>query len=167
LIQEAFVSEPILTAPARSRNGTRPRPAADPRAPQTRKVAPAAAEKTPRARTTRGAAAENPLRDHLAAFVRRYRDGWDHESWLSLLTVLRDQGVDVTNEAAIGQALERERLGMLLRELPGSSARAATALVKRYGSVWNLAQADPDSLALPGGAESVMAQEIAQRYRSA
>jgi hypothetical protein len=98
-----------------------------------------------RAATTR-TAAPGAMRGRLEAFVSAHTPGWDHQAWLGLLTELRDAGMDVTDEAGIGMALERERLHRLLGDAPGATRSAVTRLVKRFGSVGALLQVNAGSL---------------------
>ena len=84
--------------------------------------------------------------------------------WLRLLAELERGGVDVGDTDAIGYALENERLAWELerRAVPGLGPKRIEAVVSRYGTLWNLRQADAEDVAeiktIPGAlAEKLVA----------
>jgi hypothetical protein len=125
--------------------------------------APARRERVPTTRSN----GKGALRDRLVGFVSAHPRGWDHEAWLGLLSDLRQAGIDTTDEPGIGLALERERLGRLLAEVPGGSRTAITRLVKRFGSVSALLEANSGELDAIGGVEAMLAREVATRCAAA
>ena len=99
------------------------------RAPRTRKVGP---------KTADGRSGD------LQAFLIDHPRGWTHEDWLGLLDQLRDRGHSVEDPDQIGRILEQERLISTLRDVPGIEDQHAQRIAKRYGSVLEVCQAEPD-----------------------
>lgn len=89
------------------------------------------------------------MTDRLQAFVDLHPDGWDHDSWLTLLASLEGDGMDVSNPEDIGRSLERTRLASMLRSksVQGLGPKRIQAVVDRYGSLWNLNNASADDIA--------------------
>lgn len=114
-------------------------------------VAPGAAEK---------AAAD--LRADLRAFASGRPEGWNHHDWLSFLDHLRERGHETSDADAIGLALERERLAVLLERVPGMGPRRVQALVERYDTIWSLSRADVDELASVPGMNRALAEKLRQ-----
>jgi hypothetical protein len=104
------------------------------------------------------------MQQHLDAFIAAHPDGWDHISWLGLLTELEQNGFDVTNPASVGEELEQRRLAWELRRrsVPGLGPKRIDAVVERFGTLWSLQHAEAEQLAeirtIPGAlAEKVVA----------
>ncbi|HEX6071071.1 MAG TPA: helix-hairpin-helix domain-containing protein [Longimicrobiaceae bacterium] len=64
---------------------------------------------------------------------------------------------------AIGTALERERLSAMLGAIQGVGAQRVGALAERYGTIWNLRQADVGDLTRAAR----IPRPLAERIRSA
>lgn len=111
------------------------------------------------------ASAEDPLRAELRQFVLEQPGGWDHEAWLSLLNTLGERGYDVSKADAIGLALERERLLVILEGVPGVGERRRASILHRYARLWDLQHADEDELASLPGLNSGLAQRILEAVR--
>ncbi len=104
------------------------------------------------------------MREHLRDFIEAHPEGWGHADWLRLLAELEGRGVDVGDADAVGYALENERLAWELerRAVRGLGPKRIEAVVSRYGTLWNLRQADARDVAeirsIPGAlAEKVVA----------
>lgn len=104
------------------------------------------------------------MHDHLQAFIEAHPEGWNHDAWLGLLAELEGAGVDVSDPDAIGFALETERLATELRQraVQGLGPKRIEAVVDRFGTLWNLRQAEAEDVAeiktIPGAlAERVVA----------
>lgn len=104
------------------------------------------------------------MQKHLQAFVEAHPEGWGHGEWLNLLADLAAAGVDTSNADAIGLELEHERLAAELRRssVQGLGPKRIEAVVGRFGTLYNLRQADADAVAeiktIPGSiAERVVA----------
>jgi excinuclease UvrABC nuclease subunit len=102
------------------------------------------------------------LGEELRRFVGDHPHGWGHDEWLNLLEYLRARGHDIHDSDAVGALLERQRLIARLREIDGIGPLRVRALSDRYGSLWNLAQADPDELTQ----SARMPRGLAERIRS-
>jgi hypothetical protein len=107
--------------------------------------------------------AQDDLQKDLQRFVVEHPQGWGHEQWLGLLESLRSRGYSVDEPERIGTLLERERLAARLKKIPGVGRQRIQALVDRYGSIWNLCNADIADLA-----QSIKApRSLAERIQSA
>jgi hypothetical protein len=86
---------------------------------------------------------------HLNAFIEAHPDGWDHVAWLGLLADLEENGIDVSDPAAIGYQLENQRLAWELRrrEVPGLGQKRIDAVVEQFGTLWSLQHADVEDFA--------------------
>jgi len=101
---------------------------------------------------------------HLNAFIENHPEGWNHEEWLSLLTTMEQDGIEIENQEAIGYELENRRLAWELRRraVPGLGPKRIDAVVGRFGTLWSLQHAEVEELAelntIPGPlAEKVVA----------
>lgn len=98
----------------------------------------------------------------LREFASAHPEGWDHREWVSFLDQLRERGFETDDPEEIGRQLERERLSVRLEPVKGVGPARVRALVERFGTVWDLSQADADEIAaLPNIPRSV-AEEIRQ-----
>lgn len=104
------------------------------------------------------------MRMQLDAFIEANPHGWDHQAWLVLLAELEQNGIDVSDQEAIGYELENRRLAWELRrrEVPGLGPKRIDAVVDRFGTLWSLQHAEVEDLAeiktIPGAlAEKVVA----------
>lgn len=117
-----------------------------------------AAPKTP-------AAGANDLRSDLRAFASARPEGWGHDDWLSFLDHLRGRGHDTADEGAVGLALERERLAVVLERIAGMGPRRVATLVERYDTYWSLRHADLDEIAALPGMNRALAERVKQDVR--
>jgi len=111
---------------------------------------------------TDGPTAHPKLRGELRRFVVEKPNGWGHDDWLGLLDRLQDRGYDTTDPDAVGRALERERLAAMLAGVPGVGPQRIRSIVERYGTVWDLRQADVDDLTRSAGIPRSLAERIKQ-----
>jgi hypothetical protein len=117
----------------------------------------------------RKARGDMDLQAHLRAFASGRPQGWGHDDWLAFLDHLRERGHDTENAQEIGEALERERLAVVLEEVRGMGPRRVDSVVNRFGSLWHLSQASVDDVAsLPSIprplAEQVLAHARQRRF---
>ena len=105
------------------------------------------------------------LRADLRDFAVARPGGWDHHDWLSFLDHLRERGHDTADADAIGLALERERLAVLLGQVPGMGPRRVQAVVERFDTVWSLHHADLDQIAAVPGMNLSLAEKVRQAIR--
>lgn len=142
---------------------------ASPGAAKTAKPAAAAKTKSAAPRKTAAAkapaAAANDLRSDLRAFASARPEGWGHDDWLSFLDHLRERGHDTADEGAVGLALERERLAVVLERVAGMGPRRVATLVERYDTYWSLRHADLDEIAALPGMNRALAERVKQEVR--
>lgn len=95
------------------------------------------------------AIAREGMRERLRAFVQEHPEGWNHHQWLGLLSELTDEGVDTGDPAAIGAALEYERVLAYLEsvDVRGLGPKRREAVADRYPRLWDLRQATAEELA--------------------
>lgn len=108
---------------------------------------------------------ESKMKNRLKDFVQDHPDGWDHQSWLSLLSALEDDGVDVSNAEEIGRTLEQTRLAVMLqaKKVSGLGPKRIQAVVDRFGTLWNLQHASAEEIAeIP-----TIHSDLADKVRSA
>jgi hypothetical protein len=99
------------------------------------------------------------LKADLRAFAAGRPEGWGHDDWLAFLEHLAQRGHDTESAAEIGEALERERLAVVLEVVQGMGPRRVDSVVNRFGSVWHLSQASvEDVCSLPS-----MPRSLAER----
>ena len=142
-------------AAAKTAKSAKPAAGAKPKEGGGRKTA---APKTP-------AAEANDLRSDLRAFASARPEGWGHDDWLSFLDHLRGRGHDTADEGAVGLALERERLAVVLERIAGMGPRRVATLVERYDTWWSLRHADVDELARLPGMNRALAERVKQEVR--
>ncbi len=107
----------------------------------------------------RGAAGIDLQRD-LRDFVSARPQGWEHHDWIAFLESLQERGHNVNDRDAIGLALERERLDLVLDSIRGVGPQRRKALIERYGTIWNLRNADVDEIARTARAPRSLAEQI-------
>jgi NAD-dependent DNA ligase len=97
-------------------------------------------------------------------FVQAHPHGWRHDEWLGFLYHLTQNGISTENEAAIGMALERERLSHTLgnMDIKGLGPKRREALADRFGTLWNLLEASPEEIARVPGVPRSLADQISE-----
>lgn len=104
------------------------------------------------------------LRADLREFIGARPKGWNHDQWIALLDDLRGRGHDVSDTAAIGMSLERERLAVHLEAIPGMGPRRVESLVGRFHTLYSLRQAGADELAELPGMNRALAERVHQQF---
>lgn len=106
--------------------------------------------------------ATDRLTRELRVFVKEHLHGWSHDEWLGLLFYLSESGIDTADEAALGLALERERLTQILANLDikGLGPKRREALATRFGTLWALMEASPEEIAEVPGVLPALARQI-------
>ena len=89
------------------------------------------------------------LDSEVQVFVDEHPDGWSHADWDHFLFRLSARHVNVTDVDQIGARLEAARLRrvLLTSGVDGLGPKRVDAIVEKFGSVWNLRQADPEQVA--------------------
>lgn len=105
------------------------------------------------------------LRDDLRAFAAARPSGWGHDDWLVFLDALKERGHDTSEPDAIGRQLERERLAVVVAEVPGLGPKRVEALVERFETLWSARHAGVDELASVPGIPRSLAERVAARLR--
>lgn len=105
-------------------------------------------------------AAEAGLRKDLREFVQANPGGWGHNEWIGLVNLLKDRGHDTSDTDAVGMALERERLTIVLEGVPGLGPRRVKAIADRYPRVWNVMQAGAEEIAMAANLPRAVAQRV-------
>jgi hypothetical protein len=101
------------------------------------------------------------LQSVLRGFASNRPQGWSHDDWVTLLAHLTELGHDTAQPDRIGEVLERERLALVLAEIPGMGPRRIELLVSRFGTVWRLSQASVDEVAtLPNVPRTLAARTL-------
>lgn len=92
---------------------------------------------------------QNGFRGRLRDFVQEHREGWNHHQWLELLAELTDSGVDTSNPATIGSALEYERVLALLEtvDVKGLGPKRRETVAEHFPRLWDLRHASVEELA--------------------
>ena len=92
---------------------------------------------------------EKEFRGRVRDFVTRHPEGWGHDQWLGLLAELRDAGMDTHDHAAIGAALEYERLLAVLERasVKGLGPKRREAVAERFRRLWDLEHASVEDIA--------------------
>jgi hypothetical protein len=105
------------------------------------------------------------LKADLRAFAAGRPEGWGHDDWLAFLEHLAQRGHDTESADEIGEALERERLAVVLEQVQGMGPRRVDSVVNRFGSVWHLSQASvEDVCSLPSMPRS-LAERVLESVR--
>jgi len=102
------------------------------------------------------------LRADLRAFASGRPQGWDHKDWLAFLEHLRERGHETSDAEAIGKALERERLAVVLETVQGMGPRRVDSLVERFQTLWSLRHASVDAIASTAGMNLSLAEKVRQ-----
>lgn len=102
------------------------------------------------------------LRADLRAFASGRPQGWDHKDWLAFLEHLRERGHETSDAEAIGKALERERLAVVLETVQGMGPRRVDSLVERFQTLWSLRHASVDQIATTPGMNLSLAEKVRQ-----
>lgn len=105
-------------------------------------------------------ASEAGLRRDLREFVQAHPGGWGHNEWIGLVNLLKDRGHDTSDTDAVGMALERERLTIVLERVPGLGPRRVQAIADRYPRVWNVMQAGAEEIAMAANLPRAVAQRV-------
>lgn len=100
------------------------------------------------------------LRNDLREFVQAHPGGWGHNEWIGLVNLLRDRGHDTSDTDAIGMALERERLTLVLERVPGLGAQRVNAIADKYPRIWNLMQTGAEELAMAANLPKAVAKKV-------
>jgi excinuclease ABC subunit C len=111
-----------------------------------------------------GPPVRSELSEELRRFIGEHAQGWGHDDWLQLLEHLRGRGHDIHDPDAVGALLERQRLTARLETLEGIGPRRIRALSDRYGSIWNLGQADTEELARSARIPRALAERIRSKF---
>lgn len=102
------------------------------------------------------------LRADLRAFAAGRPQGWDHKDWLAFLEHLRERGHETSDADAIGKALERERLAVVLETVQGMGPKRVDSLVERFQTLWSLRHASVDAIATTPGMNLSLAEKVRQ-----
>jgi excinuclease UvrABC nuclease subunit len=110
---------------------------------------------------------EKDFRVRVRDFVARHPDGWSHHDWLGLLAELRDAGVAAHDHEAIGAALERERLLIVLERasVKGLGPKRREALAGRFERLWDLKHAPVDEIAAVPSFHRGLAEALREALR--
>ena len=95
-------------------------------------------------------------------FVASHPDGWGHEEWAGFLDALRATGQDVSDEAAIGLAVERARLAATLGQVKSVGPQRIKVIIDRYETIWSLRSAPVEELASATKIPLAIAERIKQ-----
>jgi hypothetical protein len=110
-----------------------------------------------------GAASDAGLRKDLREFVQGNPGGWGHNEWIGLVNLLKERGHDTSDTDAVGMALERERLTLVLERVPGLGPQRVKSIADRYPRIWNLMQAGAEEIAIAAN----LPRSVAQRVKDA
>ena len=119
-----------------------------------------AARKTAAGAGARGRSGEGKLEKDLREFVQAHPGGWGHNEWIGLVNLLRDRGHDTSDTDAIGMALERERLKLVLERVPGLGPQRVNTIADRYPRLWNLMQANAEEIATVTNLPKAVAEKV-------
>lgn len=107
-----------------------------------------------------GSRGTQKLRSDLRGFVQAHPGGWGHNEWIGLVNLLRERGHDTSDTDAIGMALERERLTLVLERVPGLGAQRVKAIADKYPRIWNVMQAGAEELAMVANIPKAVAKKV-------
>lgn len=107
----------------------------------------------------RGSGKSRDLKKDLRDFASARPEGWSHEDWIRFLESLESRGHNIANRELIGIALEKERLDLALSGVRGLGPQRRSALIEKYGTVWNLRNADVDEVRAVGRLPAGLAEE--------
>jgi hypothetical protein len=105
------------------------------------------------------------LQADLRAFAAGRPEGWSHEDWLAFLDHLKERGHETGNPEALGDALERERLAVILEEVPGMGPRRVDSVVNRFGALWHLSQASVEDVSSLPSIPRALAERVLEHAR--
>lgn len=121
------------------------------------------ARKSTQEKTSERRGSAPDLRKQLREFASARPAGWSHEDWLRFLEDLQERGHNIRDREAIGVALEKERLDLALGGVRGVGPQRRKALIERYGTVWNVRNADPAEIAAAAAMPVSLAEEVKTR----
>lgn len=105
------------------------------------------------------------LRADMREFAAARPGGWDHHDWVTFLGGLRDKGHDTSDADEIGRQLERERISLVLQDVPGLGPRKVEAVADRFGRLYELRNASVDEIAGVPGVNRDLAEKISNAVR--
>lgn len=105
------------------------------------------------------------LRADMREFAAARPSGWDHHDWVTFLGGLRDKGHDTSDADEIGRQLERERISLVLQDVPGLGSRKVEAVADRFGRLYELRNASVDEIAGVPGINRDLAEKISNAVR--
>lgn len=100
------------------------------------------------------------LQKDLREFVQAHPGGWGHNEWIGLVNLLRDRGHDTSDTDAIGMALERERLILVLERVPGLGPQRVKNIADKFPRLWNLMQSNADEIATVASIPRATAEKV-------
>jgi hypothetical protein len=118
------------------------------------------AEPGARKRTPPGRRGQPDLKRDLRDFAAARPNGWSHDDWLNFLENLHEQGHNINDREAIGIALEKERLDIVLEKVKGVGPRRRQALVNHFDNLWSLRNASVEEIASAGGLPRSLAEKV-------
>lgn len=107
----------------------------------------------------RGSGKSRDLKKDLRDFASARPEGWSHEDWIRFLESLESRGHNIADREMIGIALEKERLDLALSGIRGLGPQRRSALIEKYGTVWNLRNADVDEIRAVGRLPAGLAEQ--------
>lgn len=117
--------------------------------------------RAPRQPSKRGRGGDgDDLRGELRHFASAMPQGWGHQDWIEFLESLQERGHNINDREAIGLALERERLDLVLDAIRGVGPQRRRALIERYGTLWNLRNAEVEEIARIAKMPRSLAEEV-------
>lgn len=89
------------------------------------------------------------MKKQIRAFLEAHPEGWGHDEWLTLLSELEADGVDVSDPEAIGAELEKARLAAELKglDVKGLGPKRIETLADEYRTLWNMRHATAEEVA--------------------
>ena len=105
---------------------------------------------------------EKALEAELQGFVAAHPEGWGHGEWAGLVESLREKGYDVSDEGAIGSAVEKARLAATLGQVKSVGPQRIKVIIDRYETVWSLRGAPVEELAAATKIPLAVAERIKQ-----
>lgn len=112
------------------------------------------------ATTGKAAGSGAGLQKDLRQFVEAHPGGWGHNEWIGLVNHLRDRGHDTSDTDAVGMALERERLTLVLERVPGLGPQRVKAIADNYPRLWNVMQAGAEEIATVANVPRAVAEKV-------
>lgn len=120
--------------------------------------------RAPRQPSKRGRGAAGPdLKGALRDFASAMPHGWGHQDWINFLESLHERGHNINDRDAIGLALEKERLDLFLDSIRGVGPRRRAALIERYGTLWNVRNAEVEEIARVAKMPRSLAEEVKRK----